>query len=121
MNKLLQLTLILLIMVSCTEPTKEDALKKTLEDQLGKSISEVIIGDTVMVSTLKSQLLGIDSSIIEMENRTTALEQSTIDLKKSLQDLKDQLSKGVGDLSYYIITESIIDIEKTIKESDETI
>lgn len=121
MNKLFQLTLALLITVSCSEPTKEETLKKSLEDQLGKSISEVIIGDTIMVGTLKSELLEIDRTLNELETANGELLRGKIEQEALLQEAQEDLSSAGHPALAYGFADVVVKVEENIKNYNESI
>ncbi len=121
MKKLFQLTLTLLILVSCSDPTQEEALKKSLEDQLGKSISEVIIGDTVMVGTLKSELVEIDSTLNELETTNGELLKGRIEQEALLKEAQEELSSAGHPALAYGYADVVVRVEENIKNYTESI
>ena len=111
----------LALLYSCTEPTTEEAIQSALETQLNQPVSEVNIGDTVLVSTLKERLEVIDSTLLEYSSKLKKLEATKAELEVSLKEAEINLSEVSHPALVYGFSENINSLRQTIESCTQMI
>ena len=115
MKKTFLSVITLALLYSCAEPTTEEAIKSALETQLNQPVSEVNIGDTVQVSTLKERLELIDSTLLEYSSKLKKLEATKAELEVSLKEAEINLSEVSHPALVYGFSENINSLRQTIE------
>lgn len=83
----------LIMFNSCSEPTVEEKISSALENQEKTSVSEVKVGDTVLVKTLNSRMVVLDSTLIALEQSLKKMKASKEASINRLDEAKRNLSK----------------------------
>lgn len=83
----------LIMLNSCSEPTVEEKISSAIENQEKTSVSEVKVGDTVLVKTLNSRMVVLDSTLIALEQSLKKMKASKEASINGLDEAKRNLSK----------------------------
>ena len=87
------LAFVLIMLNSCSEPTVEEKISSAIENQEKTSVSEVKVGDTVLVKTLNSRMVVLDSTLIALEQSLKKMKASKEASINGLDEAKRNLSK----------------------------
>jgi len=83
----------LIMLYSCAAPSIEENIKTALANQVKLPVSEVQVGDTVLVNTLNARLLVLDSALLSLDQSAKELqinlESSTIGLEEAERNLSE--------------------------------
>ena len=106
----------LIILNSCSEPSVEEKIKSLLQNHEKTSVSEVRVGDTVLVKTLNSRLVILDSTLIALAESLKKMKASKEASIIGLDEAKRNLSK----VSHPALTFGFNDIIKSQKKNIES-
>ena len=87
------LAFVLIMLNSCSEPTVEEKISSAIEKQEKASVSEVKVGDTVLVKTLNTRLVVLDSTLLALTQSLKKMKASKEASIIGLDEAKRNLSK----------------------------
>ena len=70
------LAFVLLMLNSCSEPNVEEKISTAIENQVKLPVSEVRVGDTVLVKTLNARLVVLDSTLLALAQSLKKMQAS---------------------------------------------
>lgn len=106
----------LFVFVGCSAPSNEDLIKESLEKQLNKEITAVVIKDTLMVSDLNKSMIELDSIIQEMELDFNQWEALKTEQEKLLNETQQELANAGHPALVFGFEETIRQIETNLIE-----
>lgn len=104
----------LFVFVGCSAPSNEDLIKESLEKQLNKEITAVVIKDTLMVSDLNKSMIELDSIIQEMELDFNQWEALKTEQEKLLNETQQELANAGHPALVFGFEETIRQIETNL-------
>ncbi len=97
----------LIILYSCATPSIEENIKSALEKQVKLPVTEVQVGDTVLVNSLKARLLVLDSTLLALEQSTKELQNNREVSIIGLEEAERNLSEVSHPALVYGFSESV--------------
>ena len=96
-----------IILYSCATPSIEENIKSALENQVKLPVTEVQVGDTVLVNSLNARLLVLDSTLLALEQSTKELQNNLEVSIIGLEDAERNLSEASHPALVYGFSESV--------------
>tara|TARA_Y100000385_G_scaffold21434_1_gene20998 strand:- start:374 stop:901 length:528 start_codon:yes stop_codon:yes gene_type:complete len=106
----------LIMLNSCSEPTVEEKISSAIEKQENISVSEVKVGDTVLVKTLNARIVVLDSTLLAL---TQSLKKMKASKEASIIGL-DEAKRNLSKVSHPALTFGFNDVINRQKKNIES-